>query len=128
MRAVRAAAALLEDPAFRCHTCADNVRVRRGCPKPLRDPGVRHPEPPNPTDCARLDVPRWVEELYVTRSRILSGLIRPPELSAADEELLALLDTELRLHGPANEARAADAARERRGAIRNAFARHWGET
>ena len=51
-------AALTSRDGFRCYECPDEVRIARGCNRPLRD-FPAYPEPRNVASCPVLDVPAW---------------------------------------------------------------------
>ena len=66
-------AALTSRDGFRCYECPDEVRIARGCNRPLRD-FPDYPEPRNVASCPVLDVPAWYWRAVDRLRRHESGL------------------------------------------------------
>ena len=61
-------------PGYQCHTCADEVRISRGCDRPLRD-FAAYPEPRQPPTCPILEIRPWFWSLVDRTRRHRAGLL-----------------------------------------------------
>ena len=83
--------AAIHRPGYQCHTCPDEVRISRGCDKPLRDFSA-YPEPREPDTCPILDVEHWYWSLVDRVRRHRSGLL-PFDPTSETYPTMMLLET-----------------------------------
>lgn len=73
VRAAERWSALTSRDGFRCWECPDEVRIARGCDRPLRD-FESYPEPREIASCPVLEVPSWYWRAVDRLRRHESGL------------------------------------------------------